>query len=479
MYEMTLANIQYHVLYLQEHLNFSYVRVWNLFSKRLMISDGQTKGSYNFMMIDQVLDFLLKNKLRPFFDLGRKPNVIKKADDNIIRYEEEFIEFRSREIWEDCMVKLFRHLIDRYGIDEMSNWIFELSRDGVHQDVGYYEDADYAFFDAYQFSYRLIRECIPSAKIGGAASIIYSDWEYLTDFYQKCVDADCVPDFVSQIIFPYIPFEKKQNHQRMRISQERDTEVQQVQMMRELMQKAGVKDCKLYVSEFNNSVSNRNMLNDSCFRGAYYCKKIGEIAQYVDMICIMAGSDWINSYMDFNNPANGGVGMLTKDTICKPAYWAVAFLNMLGSKLLIQSDYYIATKNSSGEYFILCQNFKWFHKKYYLQPENIDLRHDMDLFFEDDAQAEIGIRISDLEEGQYVVKSRRMNREEGSLLAEWAKLDFTSDLTRQDIRYLRTASFPRLQIQKQQTKDSALQISIKLQPHEVCMIHIYRLDRAY
>lgn len=476
MYDLTLANIQNHVLYLQEHLSYRYIRIWNVLSKRMMISDGQTKGSYNFMMVDQVLDFLMKNRLRPFLDLGRKPNVIKSVDSNIVRYEEEYIDFKSREIWEDCLAKLIRHLVDRYGLDEMSEWIFEVSRDGIHQDVGYYDDPEYDFFEVYSYAYQLIRKRIPAARIGGISSIIHNDMEYLSSFFQRCIETGYVPDFVSMFLYPYIPYDTVEGTHGMRISPDSHMEKEQVLMTRKIMRQAGMTDCKLYVTEMNNSVSNRNLLNDSCFRSAYYCRKTAEIAGDVDLICYMAGSDWINSYMDFNLPANGSVGMLTKDSICKPVYWAVFFLNMLGSRLLAQTDHYIATKSSKGDYYILCYNLKWFHRKYYVKPENIDLKTGPDQYFEDFLPSEIAIRISDLEDGEYVVKTRRMNRREGSLLAEWSKLDFATDLNRQDIRYLLTASFPRLQMQKLKTDDHAVQLSVELEAHEVCLVHIYRYD---
>ncbi len=476
MYDLTLANIQNHVLYLQEHLSYGYVRIWNVFSKRMMISDGRTKGNYNFMLVDQVLDFLLKNYLCPFLDLGRKPNVIKRADTNVVRYEEEYIDFQSREIWEDCLTKLIRHLTDRYGTDEMSKWIFEITRDGIHNDIGYYQDPEYDFFQVYSFAYRLIRDRVPGARIGGVSAIIYNDMEYLSEFYQRCVDENCIPDFVSMFTYPYIPFETDNETRGMRISPDKHNEAEQVRMMKSVMRHAGISDCKLYISEFNNSVSNRNLLNDSCFRSAYYCRKTGEIAQDVDMICYMAGSDWINSYIDFNLPANGSVGMLTKDSICKPVYWSVQFLNMTGSRLLERTDHYIATKSSKGDYYILCNNMKWYHRKYFLKPENIDLRTEPDQYFEDAVPLDLSVQISDLEDGEYVVKTRRMNRSEGSLLAEWAKLDFATDLTRQDIRYLLTASFPRLTMQKQKTDQGKFSFSIELEAHEVCMIHIYRFE---
>lgn len=474
MYDMTLANIQYHILYLQEHLKIQYVRIWNVFSERLMITDGKTKGSYNFDMMDQVFDFLVKNRIKPYLDFGRKPNVIIRSDRNIVRYEEEHIPFASQEIWEDFLKRFIRHLTDRYGREEVSEWIFELTRDGSHPDKGYYQAEKFDYFGAYQYAYRLIRKMIPGARVGGLSGIILSDWAYLADFYGKCVEENCVPDFVSFLLYPYIPYIDERGERRKRVSPDTSTELSQMHQIRKLMKQTGLSECKLYISEFNNSISNRNLLNDGCFRGAYLSRKLNEISREADMICLMAGSDWINSYFDFNGVANGGVGLLTKDTICKPAYYAMFFLNMLGNHVIEQNDDYIVTKDDAGDYYILCYNFKWFHKKYYLGDEDVDLRKDPDTYFSDSNPLQLDFEIRDLpDEETYCIKTRKMDRREGSLIAEWSNLQFGTDLTRQDIRYLRNASFPKLRLEKKQSVDGCLSFSAELEAFEVRMIHIY------
>ena len=53
-----------------------------------------------------------------------------------------------------------------------------------------------------------------------------------------------------------------------------------------------------------------------------------------DMTAVMGGTDWVSSYIDTNKVLNGGVGLLTKDTIGKPAFYAFAFLEHMGTQFL-------------------------------------------------------------------------------------------------------------------------------------------------
>lgn len=49
---LLLSDMQQHVLYLAEHLGFRYVRMWNVFSVPMMITDGKHMGGYQYDRLD-------------------------------------------------------------------------------------------------------------------------------------------------------------------------------------------------------------------------------------------------------------------------------------------------------------------------------------------------------------------------------------------------------------------------------------------
>lgn len=122
--QMTRANMQFHILYLQEHLHFRYIRLWNVFSKRMMITDRETPDVYNFDSIDLVLDFLVQHHLFPFLDLGRRPDMAVKdmlSNRDVIYLREEYLDFPDRVSWEHCLSSFYSHLLNRYGLEEVSH----------------------------------------------------------------------------------------------------------------------------------------------------------------------------------------------------------------------------------------------------------------------------------------------------------------------------------------------------------------------
>lgn len=480
MWDLNKANVQFHTLQLSEQLHFKYFRIWNVFSKKMMLNDGKTIGQYNYDSVNQVLDFLVQHGLKPFLDLGRRPDTALRSDGKEVFYEEQYIPFVSRENWEKMIDDFLRHIVDRYGQDEVSGWIFELDRDCIHGDNTpenrLYQDEKYDFFNAWKYLYDTIKSRIPGVKFGGISSIVQKDWKILVSFFERCNTENVRPDFVSFIVFPYDLHRSNEGHTVRKISQNEFNEENQIREINRLLEQTGMEDIPIYITEWNNTISNRNYLNDSCFRAAYLVKKIETIAEQVQMIGIMSGTDWVSSHMDTVGIVNGGIGLLTKDTIRKPAYFAVDFLNQLGEYLLDKGNHYIITRKEGGDIYILCFYYSWFKRSYFLQEEDVDLRKYNSMVFEDESPVHLNFHFENLKEsGDYYLKKRTLNRQNGSILNEWGKFQYDIKLTRQDVKYLQGISFPTLSQSKKKVTNAerTLDMKVVLEPHEVSLIHIF------
>lgn len=479
-WDLNKANVQFHTLQLNEHLHFQYFRIWNVFSKKMMLNDGKTIGQYNYDSVNQVLDFLVQHRLKPFLDLGRRPDTALRSDGKEVFYEEQYIPFASRENWEKMVDDFFCHIVDRYGQEEVSGWIFELSRDCIHGDQNpenrLYQDEQYNFFHAWNYLYHTAKSRIPDAKFGGISGIVQKDWKFLVSFLEMCRLEDVRPDFVSFIVFPYDSYRSDGEHPVRKVSQDECNEENQIREIKKLLRQTQLEEVPVYITEWNNTISNRNYLNDSCFRAAYLVKKIEAIADQVDMIGIMSGTDWVSSHMDTVGIVNGGIGLLSKDTIRKPAYFAVDFLNQLGEYLIEKGDHYIITRKESGDIYILCFYYSWFKRSYFLQEEDVDLRKYNSMVFEDESPVHLSFHFENLKEsGDYYLKKRTLNRQNGSILNEWGKFQYDMKLTRQDVKYLQGISFPTLSQSKKRVTggDRTLDMKVVLEPHEVSLIHIF------
>lgn len=472
---LLIANIQYHVTYLQENLKFRYIRIWNIFSKKLMITDGEHIGSYNYDQVDTALDFLVSRHLIPYFDMGVRPDTAVKTEGEHIYFDAECIDFRSREAWEAMCRDFVRHIISRYGAEEVSQWIFEMSCDVTHKDRSQcYQDENYSHYDAYEYLYRTLKSRIPDVNVGVsmAAPDILDDLEELL---KRSRTENCIPDFTSIVLFPYVSYRKKE-----KVTYRRDTyrnsELHQINMIRSLLQKLEL-PCRIYISEWNNTVSNRNYLNDSCFRASYFVHKIKDIWDTTDFTIAWMATDWVSNYYDTPGIANGGSGLLTKNTICKPVYYAIAFLNRMGELLLDKGHGYIVTKTRRGSFYILLYNYKWYSSNYFMEQEAFDSPEKIPGFFEDNDPLEITVRLEHVPEGsEYIVKRRTVSPKKGNLLGEWKNFGYSNELTENDVKYIRQGCYPRMHMSRVHSDKGTLNIKSVLNPHEVTLIHIYATE---
>lgn len=251
----------------------------------------------------------------------------------------------------------------------------------------------------------------------------------------------------------------------------------QVLQMREMMKETGLEKCRLFLTEWNNSIANRNFLNDSCFRAAYLTAKTVELWGMTDMIAVMTGTDWVSNYIDMNKILNGGIGLLSKDTIGKPAFYALAFLGHMGNQFLARGDHYILTRKENGDLYLLCYNFCWFRQNTVAAIDEVDLDRIRQIRYDDERSLEMRFLLRGMtERGEYTVKKRLLNNQSGSVLDEWGKLGFETRLNREDVKYLQAISMPRIEMERVVTDMYRnLEIQIRLQPQEVVLLHIYKV----
>ena len=474
-YNLTLANLQYHTIYLTETLGFSYVRIWNIFSKKMMITDGKTQGNYNYDMIDLALDFLVSHHIKPFVDLGRRPDTALSSMGNALYFKEECIVFQSKDIWIAMLKDFIHHIIKRYGKEEVVQWKFELSSDIVHFVRNqYYIDKKYDYKECYRSSYQVIKKALPDACVGGPSEVT-NDPKFLHEYLQYSKENNCLPEFISILLFPYDSSRKdgKVNYYR---TQSENFEYEKLQSIHQIMEEGEV-DIPLYVVEWNSSISNRNFLNDSCFRASYITKKIIEILSMADMVCLWMGSDWVSNYFDTKRIANGGSGLITKDTIRKPVYFALQFLNQLGEELLLQNKELIVTKEIGKDvYHIIGFHYQRYEDTYVVANDPIDSPEKVEKIFLTNQECNIDLVLKNVADGNYTITSNRICREKGSILDEWKKFQYEETLTNEDIKYLREITQPERRMEGVMSVKGIVQIRMTLGEQEIILLHVSKDD---
>ena len=478
-HDISNANNQYHISYLVKNLGFKYARIWMIFNQKTLVSDGKTIGNYNFDVIYEALDFLVATGVTPWLDFTNRPYANVKNADESIWYEDIRIQFEDKKVWEDLYKQFFTGLVRRYGQKELSGWRFELGFEGFHLD---YDDFYYAdghdFVDVYHFVHKTIKKAIPEATIGYAAGAGFQEPTAFEPVIQKLADLDIKPDFISFILFPYktVTMTEEDGRQRPSYVRTKDNEFErpQLEMIYQMMDNAGFSRDQIVISEWNLTVSNSNFINDSNFRGCVLVATVVRLFENLKTMGLWICSDWQCNSFASRNIINGGGGLLTKDTIRKPIYYAVRMLNHLGNEVVARGNNYIVTRLTDDEYSIVCFNPVVFNPSYFVKAENQANVEEVHSFFDYDHNKRVVLKLEGVSTNSwYYVKKRTINRQHGSIIDEWAKFDNASDLARNDVKYLQEMCVPSLTRTKHQSQGNVLTIEVDMEAEEFCMLHVF------
>ncbi len=150
---------------------------------------------YDFTVVDKILDTLLQCGVKPFFELGFMPMdlVAEEKFDGCDRFQ-RFNRYQ-RELWcsppkdfkkwHDLVESLTRHLLERYGREELESWYFELWNE---PDIFYWTGTHEEFCRLYDETEAALHGVCPSLRLGGPATTGAfrgtSHETYLRDFFR-------------------------------------------------------------------------------------------------------------------------------------------------------------------------------------------------------------------------------------------------------------------------------------------------------
>ena len=477
------SDFQKHILLLHKELGFSHIRCWNLYADEFKMGIRRSREAqtdeYDFTILDRAFDFLVENGIKLYLDLGIKPYILLKGQRRFAPGERKKSVFetaeeqnwfvfgeRKKSIFETAeeqnrfIRRFIRHYRRRYGADEIAGWYFEYWFD--------YEDPAEDAVQVYEREFLMISEIIkaevPGARIGGAGD----DPRVLSRMpgVLSCADFLSCYSYPDDEIGKDVPADN-------RIVQREDYLELQAAKLKSLQE--GTNAAKLHISEWSLSVSNRNMMNDSIFKAAYIVKNCINVMDSVDILAYWLGTDLYAEFTDTSKILFGGTGLLTRQSIYKPAWYAFQMLNRLGKYRLGRTENSIITKNSSTDIYILCHNYKRLNLTYYSRPEETLKAQDYRVFFEDRDEKTLTFNFSDLPCGTYRLSVRIINDEYGNAQKICAESDEQKDLTLSDIRFMQRRCMPHIMYEQYEVKeDNMMELKISLEPDEVRLIHIRR-----
>jgi xylan 1,4-beta-xylosidase len=429
----------------KEVTDFEYVRFHGILDDENGVYHLDDHGNpvYNFAYVDQIYDDLLKNGVRPCVEISFMPRELafNPYDLHVFWYHPNVSPPRSYERWDDLMKHFAQHLVDRYGIDEVAKWYFEVWNEpnidfwgGIPRQKSY--------FELYAHTARDLKSVSPRLRVGGPATAAAS---WVPAFLKYAADNHVPVDFVSTHAYADDTVENLFGNDTPVPMDERVCRA--LAKVHGQIQASPLPHLPLFLTEWN--VQGQDQSRDTTSVGPALANTVRQCDGLVNMMSFWTFSDVFEEGGPLPRPFIGMFGLRAKGGINKPSYYGFALLHELGDRRLASSaNDVIVTTTAHDGIAIAAWNL--------VDPGKQGTAHEIDLVFRHIApNAQVSIE--------------RVDAQHGNVLPKYAAMGSPEDPTPEQVEQLnRETALP--PPEKTHLEDGKLQLM--LTPNALVLIKI-------
>jgi xylan 1,4-beta-xylosidase len=332
---------------------FRYVRFHAILHDEVGVYNEDDHGNpvYNFAYVDEIYDGLLKNGVRPVVEISFMPKKLAFNPDWLhpFWYKPNVSPPKSWERWDGLISAFARHLIERYGVDEIAQWYFEVWNEpnidfwgGIPRQKSYFELYDHTSHD--------LKSVSPRLRVGGPATAAAA---WVDEFLKHATDNHVSVDFVSTHGYADDTVENLfGTNENIPMD---DRVCRAVAKVKKQIQSSATPKLPLLWTEWN--VPGMNEARDTSYVGPALANTVRECDGMVEALSFWTFSDIFEEGGPIPRPFEGNFGLRAKGGINKPSYYDFSLLHKLGEERIVNSDSsVIVTKRKDGTLVIALWN---------------------------------------------------------------------------------------------------------------------------
>jgi xylan 1,4-beta-xylosidase len=334
--------------------DFKYVRFHAILDDEVGVYNEDAQGNpvYNWSYVDHIYDGLQENGIKPYIELSFMPKkMASRLDYHAFWYKQIVAPPADYNKWGALVHAFTQHLVDRYGVDEVSTWYFEVWNE-PNIDFWTGKPAQSTYFELYDHAARAVKAVSPRLRVGGPATA-QAAW---VDAMIAHATSQNVPlDFVSTHV--YGNDTAQDVFGRPQAIPPHGMVCEAVKHVHEQIKASAKPEMPLIWSEFNATYMNQQEITDSTYIGPWMANTIRECDGMTAMMSYWSFSDVFEEQGVVKTPFYGGYGLMAEDDIPKPSLTAFSILHKLGTtRLENASTDALVTKRPDGSLVIALWN---------------------------------------------------------------------------------------------------------------------------
>jgi xylan 1,4-beta-xylosidase len=426
---------------------FQYVRFHAIFHDEngIYTEDSQGRPLYNFSYVDQIYDGLLENGVRPFVELSfMAAKLAASQTPHAFWYKQLPSPPNDYGKWGQLIEAFARHIVERYGIDEVTQWYFEVWNE-PNIDFWTGDPKEETYYRLFAEAAQALKRVSPRLRVGGPAT---AQAAWVDRFIGYCVKNHLPVDFVSTHVYGNDRAEDVfGTHESIA---RRDMVARSVRKVYEQVKLSALPDLPIHWTEYNAAYDNHVEVTDSPFMGPWLANTIRLCDGLVTTMSYWTFSDVFEEQGIVKTPFYGGFGLIAAGNIPKAAFNAFLLLHQLGdSRIAVDSDSALATRRDDGALAVALWN--------YAAPE------------ENGSEVQYRLVLRGWK-GSTTARVRIVDASRGSPLAEWESMGRPASPSRaQQQKLRRAAELPAAGIRRLASDGS---LTLNLAPKALAVIEV-------
>ncbi len=444
---------------------FQYLRMHDLFNDDMNIyfDKGNGRVVYNWQYVDEVYDRMLDIGVRPFVELSFFPKGIDKDGGKLQMWYRNRVTYDEQKMpkWSALIKAFCQHVIERYGLDEVRQWYFEVWNE-PNLDFGFFDGTKSQYFNLYKVTAEAVKSVDPQLRVGGPAtsnfiadarhdgertdnsrSVFYPQTEinkqqwkgvWIEEFLDYCAKNNVAVDFISCHAYPTdyaLDPETKRGKDAIRyVHSLRDD----LQWARNIIKQSAYPEAELHITEWSTSPNSRDRMHDLLPPAAYIVKANLENIGAANSIMYWTFTDIFEEKGGGEEIFHGGFGMINFQGIPKPSFHAYRMLNQLGDEQLYNQDPLVVSRCSkSGYVSALAYNYP---DEYEMMVPSV---RNCNNYMEASAK-EVNFTLKGLQPGQVFILET-LDKEHGNAFDAWQQMGSPHSPTREQTAELKVAGW--------------------------------------